>query len=67
MQFRDYDKKLQTIREKGQSIEYVNDLLWGYEDDITTKMEALSILCICVYSCCSLIIHSLMHSMFSIH
>ncbi|CAK9264425.1 unnamed protein product [Sphagnum jensenii] len=44
-QSRDRDKELQSIGKKGQSIEEVNDLLWGYEDDITTKMEALSILC----------------------
>ncbi|CAM6052166.1 unnamed protein product [Sphagnum compactum] len=45
VQSRDRDKELQSIGKKGQSIEEVNDLLWGYEDDITTKMEALSILC----------------------
>ncbi|CAM6015325.1 unnamed protein product [Sphagnum balticum] len=45
-QSRDRDKELQSIGKKGQSIEEVNDLLWGYEDDITTKMEALSILCV---------------------
>jgi hypothetical protein len=31
---------------KGQNIEEVNDLHWGYENDIITKMEALSILCV---------------------
>ncbi|CAM6057312.1 unnamed protein product [Sphagnum tenellum] len=45
VQSTDRDKELQLIGKKGQSIEEVNDLLWGYEDDITTKMEALSILC----------------------
>ncbi len=52
MQSRDRDKELQSIGKKGQSIEEVNDLLWGYEDDITTKMEALSILCVCFYFHC---------------
>jgi hypothetical protein len=64
VQSRDRDKELQSIGKKGQSIEEVNDLLWGYEDDITTKMEALSILCVCFYFHCSSIVHSLMQSMF---
>ncbi len=50
MQSRNHDKQLQSIGKKGQSIEEVNGLLWGYEDDITTKMEALSILCVCLFS-----------------
>jgi len=62
VQSRDRDKELQSIGKKGQSIEEVNDLLWSYEDDITTKMEALSILCVCFYFHCSSIVHSLMQS-----
>ncbi len=55
-----HNKKLQSIGKKGQSIEEVNDLFWGYENDITTKMEAFSMFCICFYSHYSSIVHSLM-------
>lgn len=36
------DKELQMRGKKGQSIEEVEDLLWEYEDDITTRTQKLN-------------------------
>jgi hypothetical protein len=44
VQSKDCDKELQSIGKKGQSIEDVNDLLWGYEDDITTKVYVFTLI-----------------------